>query len=87
MRDPGQAVYLRCDAANERSANVARRCGFVYEGTHRSHLELDGRLTDTMFFARVPGDRGKSGRNLANGLFSFGVESLLEPHPDQRLVG
>ncbi len=52
-------VYIRCDAANERSAKVARRCGFVYEGTHRSdHLESDGRLTDTKFFSRVPGDRG-----------------------------
>jgi RimJ/RimL family protein N-acetyltransferase len=54
-----QRVVIRCDSKNERSANVARRCGYAYEGTFRSdHREPDGRLRDTMFFARVLGTDG-----------------------------
>jgi RimJ/RimL family protein N-acetyltransferase len=54
-----ERVVIRCDAENERSAAVARRCGYAYEGTLRSdHREPDGRLRDTMIFARVSGTRG-----------------------------
>jgi RimJ/RimL family protein N-acetyltransferase len=50
-----QRLFIQCDALNERSANVARRCGYVLEGTLRSeHREPDGRLRDTMMFSRVP---------------------------------
>jgi RimJ/RimL family protein N-acetyltransferase len=48
-------VEIRCDATNERSVAVARRAGFVLEGTlqceARSHET--GRLRDTLVFARV----------------------------------
>jgi RimJ/RimL family protein N-acetyltransferase len=54
-----QRVAIRCDAANERSAAVARRCGYICEGTFRSdHREPDGRLRDTMVFAQVSQTRG-----------------------------
>jgi RimJ/RimL family protein N-acetyltransferase len=54
-------VFIRCDARNERSANVARRCGYVYEGTFRSdHRLADGGLRDTMFFSRIPEDANES---------------------------
>lgn len=50
-------VFIRCDAENQRSANVARRCGYVYEGTQRADVRLpDGRLRDTMFFSLLPTD-------------------------------
>jgi RimJ/RimL family protein N-acetyltransferase len=45
-------IVIRADAENYRSQNVARRCGYAFEGTFRSdHREPDGRLRDTMFFA------------------------------------
>lgn len=47
-----QRVSIRCDAANIRSANVARRLGFVHEATLRSHKRNTmGELTDTLIFA------------------------------------
>ncbi len=49
-----ERVQIRCDAGNERSANVARRCGFQYEGTmlhdFRTHTD---ELRDTMLFAKI----------------------------------
>jgi RimJ/RimL family protein N-acetyltransferase len=54
-----QRIVIRCDAENERSAAVARRCGYAHEGTMRSdHRERDGRLRDTMIFARILGTHG-----------------------------
>jgi RimJ/RimL family protein N-acetyltransferase len=50
-------VDLRCDARNERSAAVARRCGFVHEGTRRNDDRgPSGELRDTMIFAMTPED-------------------------------
>jgi RimJ/RimL family protein N-acetyltransferase len=52
-----QRVFIQCDALNDRSANVARRCGYVFEGILRSeHREPDGRLRDTLLFSRIPSD-------------------------------
>lgn len=52
-----QRVQLRCDARNERSANVARRAGFVHEGTFRNHtVTTDGTLETTLIFAMTPDD-------------------------------
>jgi RimJ/RimL family protein N-acetyltransferase len=52
-------IEIHCDALNERSAAVARRAGFIYEGTlrhdSRHHLD-DKRLRDTMIFALVRDD-------------------------------
>ncbi len=51
-----QRVEIRCDAANERSAAVARRAGFTLEGTLHNHARhhLTGELRDTLLFARLP---------------------------------
>jgi ribosomal-protein-serine acetyltransferase len=50
-------VEIRCDARNTRSANVARRLGFVQEAHLRNHrLDTYGELRDTLVFARIPSD-------------------------------
>jgi len=47
-------VEIECDARNERSAAVARRCGFTQEAHLRNHArDVDGALRDTLVFARV----------------------------------
>lgn len=50
-------IEIRCDAANERSANVAKRLGYTLEGIHRrDSMEASSeRLRDTMVFAKVRG--------------------------------
>lgn len=51
-------VVIRCDAENQRSANVALRCGYVLEGTRRSDYRApDGALRSTMVFSRLPEDQ------------------------------
>lgn len=53
-------LFLRCDALNARSAAVARRLGFVHEGTFRhDSRDPSGSLRDTHFFALVAGDYAK----------------------------
>ncbi|HVC34058.1 MAG TPA: GNAT family protein [Chloroflexota bacterium] len=50
-------VMIRCDARNDRSAAVARRCGYVFEGTFRSDsIAADGSLGDTMVFSLLPAE-------------------------------
>lgn len=50
-------VMIRCDVANQRSAAVARRCGYLYEGTLRNDTVLPPRvLFDSLQFAMVPAD-------------------------------
>lgn len=51
-------IEIRCDALNERSAAVARRAGFVLEGTrrHDARDHVSGRLRDTLVFALVRDD-------------------------------
>jgi len=52
-----QHVHIHCDALNERSANVARRLGFVHEATLRNDdRDSAGKLSDTFIFALTPGD-------------------------------
>ena len=49
-------IEIRCDARNENSANVARRCGFMLEGILRKEkCAVDGSSQDTMVFAKVRG--------------------------------
>ena len=52
-----QRVRIRCDAANARSAAVARRLGFVHEATLRNECRRgDGTLRDTFEFGMTPDD-------------------------------
>lgn len=47
-------LVIRCDARNTRSAAVARRNGYVYEGTARADaVGTDGVLCDTMTFSML----------------------------------
>ncbi|MGW5365257.1 GNAT family N-acetyltransferase [Actinopolymorpha pittospori] len=53
--DMGAArVFLTVVAGNEGSAAVARRAGFVYEGTMRAHSVWQGKRYDVMWFAALP---------------------------------
>lgn len=53
--DQGAArVFLTVVAGNEGSAAVARRAGFVYEGTMRAHSVWQGQRYDVMWFAALP---------------------------------
>lgn len=45
-------IEIRCDARNERSARVARRCGYQLEATFHNHrVDTSGRLQDSLVFA------------------------------------
>ncbi|MBK8899991.1 MAG: GNAT family N-acetyltransferase [Anaerolineaceae bacterium] len=48
-------LLIRCDSENERSASVARRCGFTFEGTHRhdSRHHLTNELASTHYFSKL----------------------------------
>jgi RimJ/RimL family protein N-acetyltransferase len=47
-------VFLTIVAGNEDSVAVARRAGFVYEGTMRAHGVWQGQRCDVMLFAALP---------------------------------
>jgi RimJ/RimL family protein N-acetyltransferase len=47
-------AFLTIVAENEASVAVARRAGFAYEGTMRSHGVWQGRRCDVMWFAALP---------------------------------
>ena len=50
-------LEIRCDVRNDRSAALARRCGFVQEGILRNHLLApDGTLRASQIFSRIPTD-------------------------------
>ena len=51
-------VEIRCDILNERSAAVARRTGFLHEGTLKAEARhhLTNELRDTMIFAKTKTD-------------------------------
>jgi RimJ/RimL family protein N-acetyltransferase len=53
--DVGAArVFVTIVAGNEGSVAVARRAGFVYEGTMRAHGVWQGKRCDVMWFAALP---------------------------------
>jgi RimJ/RimL family protein N-acetyltransferase len=47
-------VFMTIVAGNEGSVSVARRAGFAFEGTMRSHAVWRGRRHDVMWFAVLP---------------------------------
>lgn len=51
-------IMIRCDVHNERSAAVARRAGYIYEGTFRNYERRwdNGELTDMLYFALTSSD-------------------------------
>ncbi len=52
-----ERIIIRCDARNERSAAVARRCGYTLEGIMRSDSRgVDGDLRDTLQFSKIRAD-------------------------------
>lgn len=47
-------VEIRCDANNDRSAAVAKRCGFLLEGILRNDkLNVNGELCSTLVFSKI----------------------------------
>lgn len=48
-----QRVQICCSAANQRSAAVPRRAGYIYEGTHRHDAIENGAFRNTMVFAKL----------------------------------
>lgn len=49
-------VRIRCDPRNERSAAVARRCGYALDGTMRhDSVDCEGKSRDTHVFSRLYG--------------------------------
>ena len=49
-------VFMTIVAGNEGSVSVARRAGYVHEGTMRAHAVWQGRRCDVMWFAALPGE-------------------------------
>ena len=54
-------AFLTIVAGNEASIAVARRAGFVHEGTMRRHGIWQGRRCDVMWFAALPNEWTTSG--------------------------
>ena len=53
-----ERVMIRCDARNQRSAAVALRAGFTFEGKLRKFaVATDGSIEDRLFFSRTRADR------------------------------
>ena len=56
-----QRLLIRCDSENERSAAVAQRCGFHFEGTHLhdSRHHLTNELASTHYFSKLASQPAK----------------------------
>jgi len=56
-----QRVMIRCDARNRRSAHVAERLGFPFEGTlRRDSLDPQGDIRDSLVYAMIPDDYARA---------------------------
>jgi RimJ/RimL family protein N-acetyltransferase len=54
-------IQIKCDALNEKSQNVAKRCGYVYEGILRQSCPYnDGSLGDSMVFSKLKSEWQKN---------------------------
>lgn len=54
MDDLGyRRLVWKCNALNAPSRRAAARLGFVFEGEHRAHMVVKGRLRDTAWFSIV----------------------------------
>jgi RimJ/RimL family protein N-acetyltransferase len=58
-------LVWKCNALNEPSRRAAARLGFTYEGRHRAHMVVKGRLRDTDWFSIV-GDEWPTCRDALN---------------------
>jgi RimJ/RimL family protein N-acetyltransferase len=56
-------VFVTIVAENDASVAVARRAGFVYEGTMREHGVWQGRRCDVMWFAVLPSEWSRDDRD------------------------
>jgi RimJ/RimL family protein N-acetyltransferase len=54
-------VFLTIVAGNDASVAVARRAGFVHEGTMRAHAVWQGQRFDVLCFAALPHEWGELG--------------------------
>lgn len=58
-------VAWRADRLNTRSQNALRRCGFVYEGTLRSHRQRpDGTRRDSVYFSLIADEWAAAAKRL-----------------------
>ena len=55
-------LVWKCNALNAPSKRAAERLGFTYEGRHRAHVVVKGRLRDTDWYSIV-GDEWPSRRD------------------------
>lgn len=63
-----ERLVIRCDAENRRSAAVAERNGFAFEGRlRRDSLATDGTLRDTFVFAMIRTDYDRARARWSEG--------------------
>jgi RimJ/RimL family protein N-acetyltransferase len=55
-------LVWKCNALNEPSRRAAERLGFTYEGRHRAHMVVKGRLRDTDWYS-ITGEEWPSCRD------------------------
>lgn len=55
-------VEWKCDAANERSKNAAKRYGFTFEGIFRKHMVIRGINRDTAWFSLLDDEWERVGK-------------------------
>ncbi len=72
-------VFLTIVAGNEDSVAVARRAGFVHEGTMRSHGVWHGHRCDVMWFAALPLEWPNARRALSI-IGDLGAEQQRQPN-------
>lgn len=56
--DGCERVQIKCDTRNERSASVAQRAGYKFEGTlrHARFSKSENKFADSYLFAKIRGD-------------------------------